>query len=469
MHKGNKKVPIQKLLTYCCCILALLLFAVRDTAKAQTKAQPDCVLTITSKYSDVTMPVNSACPALMPDFLVNPTATDNCTNTISFSQYPGFGSPITGTAPITVTITATDGLGNTAKVSFILTPQDTPLGQPSVTIKPTTGGIICPGTAISFSPTPVKAINPTYEWFVNGNSKGIGPYLTSNAFVDGDMVTCIMTCSVLCGNLTTVTSPPVTVHVSEVSGPVVTVLPQQVSVCAGIPVNFTASLNNTFPKALYQWQVNGVDAGTNSPAFTTTGLKDGDLVTCTVIGNAGCLAPATSLPVTVHISPLPQISYENNITIKSGNSVQLQPVNAVDIVSYLWSPAIGLSTTTVADPVASPQVTTAYSVTVTNAGGCQKTIAVTVNVINQINIPNIFTPNNDGINDSWNIVLLSGYNNCVIDVFNRYGKAVYHSAGYSKAWDGSYRGNKIAPGTYYYVIDLGDGSKKLAGYVEVVY
>jgi len=50
-----------------------------------------------------------------------------------------------------------------------------------------------------------------------------------------------------------------------------------------------------------------------------------------------------------------------------------------------------------------------------------------------------FSPNGDGINDTWNINTLSfQYPDCTVDVFNRYGQQLFHSEGYSKPWDGTY-------------------------------
>jgi gliding motility-associated-like protein len=83
-------------------------------------------------------------------------------------------------------------------------------------------------------------------------------------------------------------------------------------------------------------------------------------------------------------------------------------------------------------------------------------------------IPNAFTPNGDGINDTWDIKNLDSYLNCTIRVYNRYGENVYSSIGYGIQWDGKYRGADLPTGTYYYIINLKSDLKVLSGFVAII-
>jgi gliding motility-associated-like protein len=85
-----------------------------------------------------------------------------------------------------------------------------------------------------------------------------------------------------------------------------------------------------------------------------------------------------------------------------------------------------------------------------------------------VSIPNAFTPNGDGKNDTWGIRNLSTYTNCKVMVFNRYGQAVFTSTGYGEPWNGRQNGTDVPGGTYVYVIDLGIGSKPMTGTVIVI-
>ncbi|MHB8208718.1 MBG domain-containing protein, partial [Mucilaginibacter sp.] len=83
-------------------------------------------------------------------------------------------------------------------------------------------------------------------------------------------------------------------------------------------------------------------------------------------------------------------------------------------------------------------------------------------------IPNAFTPNGDGINDTWIIKYLDYYPNCTVEIFNRYGQNVYYSNSYGIPWDGTYKGGVLPTGTYYYIINLKNGLKVLSGYVALI-
>lgn len=244
-------------------------------------------------------------------------------------------------------------------------------------------------------------------------------------------------------------------------------LPADATVCAGKPIDFTASIP-AGTTVSYQWQVNGVNAGFNQPTFSSSTLQNGDMVTCVTANNASCTVPQTSTPIQAHINPSPGIVFNQNPTIKLGESVTLAPQLSGDIVSLSWSPAFGLSSTSTTYPLANPGVTTTYYLTATSSIGCQTTVPVTVTVITPIHIPNTFTPNGDGFNDLWKIDDLINYPNCTVSIFNRYGQALFHTNGYGTPWDGTYHGGKVPSGTYYYIIDLKNGSKPLAGWVAII-
>ncbi len=83
-------------------------------------------------------------------------------------------------------------------------------------------------------------------------------------------------------------------------------------------------------------------------------------------------------------------------------------------------------------------------------------------------IPNTFTPNGDGINDTWAIANLDTYPNSTVEILNRYGERVYFSYGYPVAWDGKYKGVNLPFGTYYYIIKPGSGKNTISGFVTII-
>ncbi len=87
---------------------------------------------------------------------------------------------------------------------------------------------------------------------------------------------------------------------------------------------------------------------------------------------------------------------------------------------------------------------------------------------NKTYIPNAFSPNGDGINDTWNLSALNLYNTVSVSVFNRYGKPVFRSNGSQNNWDGTSNGRTLPVGVYYYVIDISEEKKKLSGWLMLV-
>lgn len=86
---------------------------------------------------------------------------------------------------------------------------------------------------------------------------------------------------------------------------------------------------------------------------------------------------------------------------------------------------------------------------------------------NCLKIYNEFSPNDDGQNDFFYIDCIERYPNNQLEIFNRWGNLVYYQKGYKNTWDGKADGSaKTLPeGTYFYILDLGDGSKKTSGWV----
>ena len=86
----------------------------------------------------------------------------------------------------------------------------------------------------------------------------------------------------------------------------------------------------------------------------------------------------------------------------------------------------------------------------------------------KIVVPNTFTPNYDGRNDTWVIDQLPNYPQSVVKVFDKNGQQVFQSNGYGKAWDGRCKGYQVPVGVYYYIIDLHNNTPLISGWVMVV-
>ena len=82
-------------------------------------------------------------------------------------------------------------------------------------------------------------------------------------------------------------------------------------------------------------------------------------------------------------------------------------------------------------------------------------------------IPHLFTPNNDGINDTWEIPELDSYGICDIRIFNRWGKEVYVSKNYDNLWNGTSNGAPLHDGAYYFFI-ISQNFGPITGTVNIV-
>jgi gliding motility-associated-like protein len=109
-----------------------------------------------------------------------------------------------------------------------------------------------------------------------------------------------------------------------------------------------------------------------------------------------------------------------------------------------------------------------YLLTVTARGGCTDTSSVFIKVLKFPSIPNIFSPNGDGVHDRWIIDYLDTYPGSTVDIYNRYGQPIFHSDGYRVPWDGTINGKPVPVGTYYYIVNPKNGRGVMSGYVDVI-
>ncbi|HYW95558.1 MAG TPA: gliding motility-associated C-terminal domain-containing protein [Bacteroidales bacterium] len=111
-----------------------------------------------------------------------------------------------------------------------------------------------------------------------------------------------------------------------------------------------------------------------------------------------------------------------------------------------------------------------YAVTVTDANGCSAAESFVVGYDDELclRIPEIITPNNDGLNDTWMIEGLGLFPDVVVEVYDRWGKRVFYSHGYNQPWDGTWNGIELPMESYHFVIDLKNGRQPVIGNITIV-
>jgi gliding motility-associated-like protein len=139
---------------------------------------------------------------------------------------------------------------------------------------------------------------------------------------------------------------------------------------------------------------------------------------------------------------------------------------------YDWTPAATLACNVCPATAANPLSTTTYIVRVENIDGCADTDTVQVEVKSDVGqvlfIPNVITPNSDGYNDTWRIDNIQLFSSNSVVIVNRWGDVVYQSKYYNNDWDGSFGGGLLPAGTYYYILDLGQGWGIFKGDITII-
>lgn len=180
----------------------------------------------------------------------------------------------------------------------------------------------------------------------------------------------------------------------------------------------------------------------------------------------GCVSDTSKLIVTAH--PFPVLQLNHNLRVLEGGTITIKPIFYGTQLSFLWTPDSYLDSANVAYPKSTPPDDITYRLTLTGIGGCSVSDTTFIKVLKSPLVPNSFSPNGDGINDTWRIQYLESYPGASIEVFNRYGQKVFESIGYDVEWDGYFKGSLLPVGTYYYIINPKNGRKTLSGSVTII-
>ena len=188
----------------------------------------------------------------------------------------------------------------------------------------------CPTVSDTITATPIYGgLNPTYNFKVNSISvqnSSSNKYITTN-FVNGDVVTCVLTSSLTCKTSPTVTSNSLTINI--IAGnpvPSVSIAANTLSsVCFGSPIVFTATPTNGGLHPTYNFKINGVSIQNSGiDTFSTTGLSNGDIVSCVMTTSFICASTPTATSNSLTISNIVTSSPVTSVGIsKSGNCMGL--------------------------------------------------------------------------------------------------------------------------------------------------
>ena len=227
------------------------------------------------------------------------------------------------------------------------------------------------------------------------------------------------------------------------------------SLCVGGCIDLIGTATGSINYTMEWFEVlNGVS---NSLALTDT------LQYCPIFADLDILVlVATDLncssadTVEVLANPLPIVDAGFDYVESSGTSIIIGGSPTADYGPYQWTPTTNFTDTSGTE--ANPELTVIssqnYIVTVIDTNGCVNSDTVYVELLPDIIFPNGFSPNGDGINDTWQLDLMTEFPESVIEVYNRWGQQLFISVGDVQQFDGTHKDNELPVGTYYYIIRL---------------
>ncbi|CAF0752476.1 unnamed protein product [Rotaria sordida] len=335
-------------------------------------------------------------------------------------------------------------------------------------IKPVTAVFFTPpnfvlqGNPLACTPQKVDITNPTY-------TTGSDPTLTYSYWMNPEA-------TVPLPNPTAIdVSGPYFVKATDVSGcSIIKSINANVSATPSLTTNdqaacgkvniANASVIDVTPGSIISfWTDNAATSSLQIPeSISTSGtyfIKASNVDGCEIIK-----------PINATVKPIPNFTFSNPLPIKFPATFNLgslvAPV-AGTVYSYWLDPAA----TKILQHYTAIDTTATYYIKATNTDGCSSINPVKV-VVGEPDIvaSNAISPNGDGVNDTWEIPLLSRrYPYCTVEIFNRYGQVLFSSTGYRKPWDGRVNGKPLPNGTYYYIINRGNLYPPISGNISVVY
>lgn len=210
----------------------------------------------------------------------------------------------------------------------------------------------------------------------------------------------------------------------------------------------------------WQWNFpNGNTSTQQNPPSQTYTVAGNFVITTIATNSSGCRD--TTLQ-NIYVNPLPVVTMPGQMTVQNGFPVTIPATYSPNTVSWIWSPATGLSCSNCPTPDAGPKFNTFYQVYFTDNNGCSNIGSIDVIVICKnanLFIPNTFSPNGDGSNDVFYPRGKGLERVKLLRIFNRWGEIVFEKTNFpindaSAGWDGTYKGKKPMADVYVYQAEV---------------
>lgn len=369
--------------------------------------------------------------------------------------------------------------GNDTSINFSLTVN----APPVITAQPVSQSA-CLGDSISFT-VAATGTGLTYQWrkgLVNlVNAGNISGVTTATLTIDpASALDIANNYNVIVSGTCFPADTSINVSLTLNTPPVIITEPVDETVCEGTSASFTVAATGT--ALTYQWRkgsVNMINGGNISGATSATltinpaNISDAAL-NYNVIVSGACSPNDTSANVSLTVNPTPVAVAGSNSPVCTDSAINLT-APTVNGGTYSWIGPNGYTSSN-QNPVISPATVADsgnYVVTV-SANGCASSpsvvfVSIDTCVTDDFHIPDGFSPNGDGTNDLFVIRGILNFPGNTFLVYNRWGNKVFEANPYTNTWDGksdgglSVGGDQLPVGTYFYVLDLGDGTPVYKG------
>jgi uncharacterized protein (TIGR02145 family) len=359
-----------------------------DTIEFQVTVFPqDSVnIAITASANDicsgtmVTYTANPTNPGSSPSYQWQVNGINTGTNNPLLTYIPVSGDLVSCILTSSDTVCPTNNPATSNTITMIVNP-NLPV---SVSIVASSNPF-CPGSSVTFTATPTNGgTTPQYQWIVNGVNVGTNSPIYSYNPASADLVSCMLTSSEPC----TTGNPASSIQVLMIEN---TSFPAGVSIaanpnpfCPGATVNYTATPANGGTAPSYQWKVNGINAGPNSPNFSYS-PQPGDSISCVMTSNLACVSnnPVWSNRIIMVFSPVPVVTFTACFdTVTTLNAKPIKLKGGIPLGGTYAGPGVN-STTGVFTPLAAGLGTKVITYSYTNAALCSanKTKTIIVQVI----------------------------------------------------------------------------------------
>ncbi|HCX24974.1 MAG: hypothetical protein CMB80_20260 [Flammeovirgaceae bacterium] len=236
------------------------------------------------------------------------------------------------------------------------------------------------------------------------------------------------------------------------------------NVCFGFEITALNKSEIASGSMSYHWDFgDGASSTSKDPShlYAEPGIYD---ITLTATSGNNCSDIITRK---VEVYGIPEVSAGQDTSVSQGYSVQLFGQGGE---RYSWFPLDGLNNSNIANPIATPLTTTDYEVTILDKYGCRNKDTVRITVIEDFRIVanNVFTPDDNGQNDTWVIQNVETFGDVNVRVYDRYGSLVFQEEAYQNDWAGTYGKDILPDGTYFYVITFSASDRKYQGALTII-